>query len=100
MLTKILKMDKNTIHKEICKELGEIYKTKNIRYDDSFAKSYNEYGLTMPCIRIEDKLSRFKALSKNKDLDNQKDESLEDTLKDLANYAIMTLIEIQINNKK
>ena len=96
----MIKIDKSLIHKEICKKLNEIYKEKNIRYNDSFSKSYNEYGLMMSCIRLEDKLSRFKALSKNPSLDNQVDESIKDTLIDMANYSIMTLIEMQLDNKK
>lgn len=79
---------------DITKDLIELWEKKNIRYDDSFSKSYSEYGLLMSCIRLEDKLLRFKALAKNKKFDDQKDESMIDTLKDLANYSIMTLIEL------
>ena len=91
-------MDKLQKHKNICEELNKIYEIKNKRYNDSFNKSFNEYGLIMSCIRLDDKLSRFKALSKDKTLDDQKDESIKDTLKDLANYAIMTLIELERND--
>ena len=48
----------------------------------------------MPRIRLSDKLNRFKMLSKGRDaLVN--DESIRDTLVDLANYAIMTIMEIE-----
>lgn len=87
------------IHSEICQELNNIYQKKNADYGDSFSKSFNEYGLTMSCIRLEDKLSRLKALSRDGVDQKVLDESIEDTLKDLANYAIMSLIELQ-NNKK
>lgn len=51
--------------------------------------------MAMPCIRLEDKLNRLKALTRN---GNQQvnDESIDDTLMDLANYAIMTLVERRI----
>ena len=51
--------------------------------------------MTMPCIRLEDKLNRLKALTR---AGNQQvnDESIDDTLMDLANYAIMTLVERRI----
>lgn len=62
---------------------------------DSFGKSYKEYGLTMSCIRLEDKLNRLKSLNYNK-FSKVNDESIEDTLMDLANYAIMTLIECMV----
>ena len=86
-------MDKAEKHINICRELNKIYKTKNADYGDSFGKSYAEYGLVMSCIRLEDKLNRLKSLTKNEQ--QVKDESIEDTLLDLANYAIMTLIERQ-----
>lgn len=87
------------IHESICKELTNLYERKNSDYGDSFAKSYSEYGMTMPCIRLEDKLNRTKALvmGMRRMVD---DERLEDTLMDLANYAIMTLIEMKIAEKK
>lgn len=61
-------------------------------YGDSFGKSFIEYGMTMPCIRLEDKLQRVKNLVRNGSA-AVNDESIDDTLLDLANYAIMTLIE-------
>ena len=87
-------MDKYQEHANICQQLNAIYIKKNYDYDDSFGKSFTEYGMAMPCIRLEDKLSRLKALTvKNKDA-QVLDESVEDTLIDLANYAIMTLVEL------
>jgi hypothetical protein len=32
--------EKRQLHQEICQELNEIYKVKNIRYNDSFGKSF------------------------------------------------------------
>ena len=86
-------MNKIEIHKNICDSLNDLYKKKNQDYGDSFGKSYKEYGLTMSCIRLEDKLNRLKSLNKNGNA-QVKDESIQDTLMDLANYAIMTLIEL------
>ena len=86
-------MNKIEIHKNICDGLNDLYKKKNQDYGDSFSKSYKEYGLTMSCIRLEDKLNRLKSLNKNGNA-QVKDESIQDTLMDLANYAIMTLIEL------
>lgn len=88
-------MDKIQRHKEICEELNELYARKNHDYDDSFGKSFAEEGMAMPRIRIGDKFNRFKALSRM-DVDILvDDESIIDTLLDLANYAIMTVIEIE-----
>jgi hypothetical protein len=86
-------MEKIDQHKKICGELNEIYTAKNKDYGDSFTKGFQEYGLTMPAIRLEDKLRRYKQLIKQDA--EVKDESIIDTLLDLANYAIMTIIEIE-----
>lgn len=86
-------MNKIEIHKNICDSLNDLYKKKNQDYGDSFGKSYKEYGFTMSLIRLEDKLNRLKSLNKNGNA-QVKDESIQDTLMDLANYAIMTLIEL------
>lgn len=82
-------------HASICEKLNEIYIRKNSDYDDAFAKSLAEYGMAVPCIRIEDKLNRLKALTVHNKTQQVNDESVEDTLMDLANYAIMTLVEIK-----
>lgn len=78
----------------ILTEMEELYVKKNADYGDSFGKSYKEYGPMMACIRLEDKLNRFKSLVKNGEY-KVKEESLIDTLIDLANYSVMTIIEIQ-----
>lgn len=85
-------MDKINAHFEICKRLNALYAQKNHDYGDSFSKSYAEYGMTMSCIRLEDKLNRLKTLTM-KGEQQVSDESIEDTLLDLANYAIMTVVE-------
>ena len=46
----------------------------------------------MACIRLSDKLERLKRLTKAEA--EVKDESIRDTLIDLANYAIMTIMEV------
>lgn len=86
-------MNKVSHHCDICESLNALYERKNADYGDSFGKSFREYGLTMACIRLEDKLNRLKALTKNKA--QVEDESITDTLMDLANYSIMTIIELE-----
>ncbi len=80
-------------HREIVLGLNELYVKKNADYGDSFHETYLEEGMAMARIRLSDKLSRFKSLTKS---GNQQvsDESIRDTLLDLANYAIMTVIEM------
>ena len=78
----------------ICGEMAELYDAKNIDYGDSFGKSFEEWGMQMPCIRHTDKMNRLCSLTKNSSQRVQ-DESIEDTLKDLATYSVMTLIELR-----
>lgn len=74
--------------------LRNLYDAKNRDYGDSFGKSFQEWGMPMACIRLTDKLNRLCALTKSSEQRVQ-DESIEDTLRDLANYSIMTLIELE-----
>lgn len=81
-------------HKKICDSLNDTYRKKNADYGNSFGKGFAEYGMLMPVIRLEDKFSRFKRLALNGE-QNVKDESIKDTLLDLANYALMTIVEME-----
>ena len=74
--------------------LRNLYDAKNWDYGDSFGRSFQEWGMPMACIRLTDKLNRLCALTKSGEQRVQ-DERIEDTLRDLANYSIMTLIEIE-----
>lgn len=85
--------------KEICKELNDIYNMKNSDYGDSFSKLYNEFGILSAVIRLSDKVERLKTLVKEDNIRKVDDESIDDTLKDLAGYAIMTLMERNGDNE-
>lgn len=86
-------MDKIKKHEFICKELNEIYRTKNHDYGDSFGETFKKLGLISAITRITDKVNRLQSLSVKQSM--VKDESLKDTLRDLANYSIMTLLEME-----
>lgn len=64
-------------------------------YGDSFHQTFVEEGMAMARIRLGDKLSRFKTLSRGCE-QKVNDESIRDTLIDLANYAIMTVLEMEV----
>ena len=82
-------------HKQICMALNALYARKNHDYGDSFHQTFVEEGMAMPRIRLGDKFNRFKTLSRKLDSQRVSDESLKDTLLDLANYAIMTVLEME-----
>lgn len=83
--------------KEITDLMVETYEKKNHDYGNSFEKSVDEFGLVSPAIRLTDKLNRFKTLIKTES--KVKDESISDTLLDLANYSILTYLYIKNHNE-
>lgn len=87
-------MNKYQKHKEICDSLNELYITKNKEYGDSFGKAFKEFGPYSGTIDIYHKMQRLIYIVKNngKELEY---ESIEDTLRDLANYSIMLLVEME-----
>lgn len=85
-------------HKEICEYLNNLYERKNHDYGDSFHQTFVEEGMAMVRIRLGDKFSRFKTLTL-KGSQQVQDESVRDTLLDLANYAIMTVMEMDLAGK-
>lgn len=70
-------------------QIKDTHEKKNHDYGNSFAKSMDEFGMPAAAIRLSDKLNRFKALINSEA--KVKDESIEDTLLDMASYAIMTV---------
>lgn len=77
------------LHKDILVQLHQTYARKNHDYGNSFHKVREEFPNAV-LIRLMDKLERLKALYGSLAL---VDESIEDTLLDLANYAIMEVVE-------
>lgn len=93
-------MDNISYHERLCKELNNLYAKKNRDYGNSFHDTYLEEGLAMARIRLSDKLSRFKKLSHKCEYDGfVEDESIRDTLIDLANYALMTVMELDFEEE-
>ena len=76
--------------KNYTNHLAEVLQEKNDAYGDSFTKSVDEDGLLVLKIRLGDKLNRVSSLIKKGEL-KENDESLEDTLLDLAGYSILGL---------
>lgn len=83
-------------HSEICGELNAIYRRKNADYGDSFGETFRKLGIISAITRITDKVNRLQSLSKK--TAQVQDESVRDTLYDLANYAIMTAIEMEVQS--
>ena len=85
-------------YQQIINKLYKTYVDKNHDYANSFDDTCDEFGLIAPVIRMNDKIKRCKSVLKNNDF--KVNESLEDTISDLANYCIMTLMWMKKNSKK
>lgn len=83
-------VNKSNPFKDYTNHLAETLQAKNVAYGDSFSKSVDDYGLKVIGIRLSDKYNRVKHLVNN-GLLKQNDESLEDTLLDMAGYSILSL---------
>lgn len=80
----------------ILNEMADLYAKKNSDYGDSFGDNFNKYGLISAVVRMSDKLNRIENFIYT---DYQVDEKLKDTLIDLANYSIMTILELEKETK-
>lgn len=81
------------LFKKITEKMYEVYKAKNADYGDSFNITRNEYPNAI-LIRLQDKFLRLKQLYRNNFKANAQNESVKDTLMDMANYCILELIAI------
>ena len=76
--------------KEYTDHLAQTLLDKNKAYGDSFTKSVDTYGLSVIGVRLSDKYNRIEHLI-NENMFTENDESLEDTLLDMAGYSILAL---------
>ena len=83
--------------RSIVNDMADLYEKKNSNYGDSFGQLFEELGPTAGLVPLWNKLHRATSLIKG---DKNNFESLEDTLKDLACYAIMNLIEMEAQKKQ
>lgn len=85
------KKDNSKEFAEITAAMLDVYKKKNHDYGDSFSDMLSEEGLVVSRVILGVKYNRFKKLSGGEQA-LVSNEPIEDTLLDLANYAIMTLM--------
>ena len=83
--------------KEITDKMFETFKAKSHDYGSSFSNLFKECGMTYAYGHMAEKLERVKSLMK--DDAKVKGESMKDSLYDLANYAILTIMELEKKEK-
>ena len=82
----------------MCKQLGDLYDIKNSTYENAAANQFNEEGLSYVNSIFGNKVMRLKAIDKAERKGESIDlngESLIDSLSDIANYAIIALVELK-----
>ena len=80
--------------KETLEVMGEVFALKNAKYGSSFEKSLDKYGIIAALTRISDKFNRIENLILSND-NGTTDESVMDTLIDMANYCVMTAVYLK-----
>ena len=83
--------------KEITCKMLETFKAKNHDYGSSFSNLFKECGMTYAYGHMAEKLKRVKSLMSDEAKVNG--ESMRDSLYDLANYAILTIMELEKTEK-
>lgn len=80
-------------HKKLVDYVHDVYVRKNHDYGDSFSKLFSKYGMLAAMVRMEDKWNRMENLAGGTKQEVS-DESIRDTCLDLANYCLMTVMEL------
>ena len=84
------------MHKKILEEMHDLYVRKNQDYGNSVHDTYLKFGPNAYLVRMYDKLNRIHHLtSSGCGSAYVTDERIQDTLLDLANYAILMSMELR-----
>ena len=75
-------------------ELFNTYKKKNSDYGNTFETLFKELGAVYAYSHMYEKLMRINTLMRDLNPPKVEEESIKDSLKDLASYAILTLVQI------
>ena len=81
--------------KELTTKMYETFKKKRNDYGPSTRETWEKYGPISMLVRMDDKMNRFKNLAIDDTKRLVEDESIKDTLLDLANYALITILELE-----
>ena len=82
---------KDYSYSSILRQMDETHTRKNNDYGDAAYQGYKKYGPAYFLVQLHNKLSRLESLTINNRSRMVKDESIDDTLLDMANYAVMYL---------
>lgn len=82
------------IFKELTEQMYNVFAAKRHDYGPTSEYTFKKFGLMSMVIRMSDKLGRLENIALKNDI-LVTDEKAEDTLLDLANYALITILEMK-----
>lgn len=94
--TTVVKNSAPADFRSISEELVNLYERKNKDYGNAFGETLYKAGIGYAVGTLLVKANRFASIVNNPKSINF--EGIEDTLMDIANYAIMTLVEMKCGN--
>lgn len=83
---------------EIAKDMCELLAHKNEAYGGAFEDDLDEFGLLPAVVQMGHKMKRIKTLVQGDISDNG--ESIEDSIKDLVGYGLLTLEWLSRNKEE
>lgn len=78
-------------YSNILRRMDDTHTRKNNDYGDAAYQGYKKFGPAYFLVQLHNKLSRLESLTIGNKSQQVKDESIDDTLLDMANYAVMYL---------
>lgn len=78
----------------VCKQMVELHEKKNTDYGNAFSDAYRKCGNGYAVGLLYNQVNRLISLLCKDKEQHVNDESVDDTLKDLASYAIMLKMEL------
>lgn len=79
----------------LTKQMSDTFAKKRKDYGQTTTETYDKFGPVSMLIRMHDKMGRLDNLLGRAQENKVLNESIEDTLLDLANYALITILEMR-----
>lgn len=86
--------------RKLTTEMNGLFARKRRDYGASTRETFAKFGPVSMLTRLNDKMARLENLLLRQECNSVTDESVEDTLLDLANYALITIIEREYQRKE
>lgn len=84
-----------TMFTELTNTMSDTFAKKRHDYGQTTEETYRKFGPVSMLTRMHDKIGRLDTLLVSGDVNHVEDEKVEDTLLDLANYALITILEMR-----